>query len=239
MVAPLLVDIGNTRIKWKQAEDTRAADYHLAALPTQLSTWWNREPSALWLAGVNPEAVDQAQAWAERHWTCPLRRVETERERDGLRIAYEQPANLGVDRWLAMLGARDIQTGALCVVDCGSAVTVDRVAADGQHLGGWILPGLPLMAWSLGQKSPVLQRLLQTAQAPSEPRQTWGRDTVGGVTMGALHAIAGAVNHCLTETDVTCLITGGDAERIAPLLARPPRAVPDLVLRGLETLARS
>jgi len=247
-VAVLLVDIGNSRLKWQWGEHAWGAEcYHSVELETQLSLWWGEHqvaPTALWIASVVPTIPPRIAQWAARHWQCPVHHVVTQATYQGLSNGYANPAQLGVDRWLGMIGARQLCEGAFCVVDCGSAVTLDWVDAQSHHHGGWIMPGLQLMEQALAAKSPLLAQNLSAsthrvcdAKPPNRPHL--GRDTVSGVTIGALHAVVGAIDHTLGNARQVCFLTGGDAPLVAQALQRETRVVPNLVLQGLKRVAHS
>lgn len=172
--------------------------------------------------GLEPEFLRSAARWAE------------------LRSAYAEPERMGVDRWLAMVGGRVRESGAFVCVDAGSALTVDWVAADGCHLGGWILPGRELMRRSLfagtdGVKVPPA--------ADGEPVP--GRDTgscVGNGLLAVPVALVQAARRWLADRDpgstdaAPVLLTGGDAPAIAGHLDAPVRHLPELVLDGLAAV---
>lgn len=153
---------------------------------------------------------------------------------DGLRIAYAEPARFGVDRFLALLGARRHAGGALLVCGVGTAVTLDLVEADGRHVGGRIAP------------SPDLMREALTARAPHLPPaggdwRDWATDTPDALASGCLGAAAALIRdaHATARErcgEVSLLVHGGGAEALAPGL---PAAVhrPALVLEGLAVWA--
>ncbi len=249
MMPVLVVDAGNSRLKWKWAGDN---SMHAWAYPQQdltmlVDAHWRElpRPAEVWLSCVVPTVATALAAWIATHWHCPLRQACSAAQAGDLRNGYRVPQQLGVDRWLALVAGRDLQDGAFCVVDCGTAVTCDWVDTHGQHRGGWIMPGLTLMCASLAQRSTLLAAALHHAEPHSAtpiadlPREL-ARDTVSGVTMGTLYAVAAAVDKTLADTQAPCLLTGGDAETVAASLRhRDTRVIPDLVLRGLEKIAQS
>lgn len=148
-------------------------------------------------------------------------------------VGYREPARLGVDRYLAMLGARARYPQGCIVVDCGTAVTVDAIRADGNHLGGAILPGMRLMTTALARGTGQVQVEWSASDA------IFGRDTVECVGIGTLHAVVAGIDALvahmagsLAESPVLVL-TGGDAELVEPLLKARYHSHPDLVLEGL------
>src|SRR4029453_14673479 len=159
----------------------------------------------------------------------------------GIRNAYPQPAKLGVDRWLAMIGAHALERGPVCIVSVGTAMTIDGVAADGRHLGGVIVPGPDLMITSLLKNtSDIAQRAQQGATSDG----LFADNTLGAIQQGADHALAalveravGVMRRTLNEAP-KLLVTGGASDPVEKALGLPYRAGPALVLQGLAVLAR-
>ena len=162
----------------------------------------------------------------------------------GLRNGYRDPDQLGVDRWLAMCAAWQKFPGPLCVVDAGTAVTVDIIASDGLHAGGLIVPGAALMVASLRQETGDLDRAAGRAGQQEvlatlvEERHSLGRDTASGIRLGVTRALAAFIAECLlkpgfTDVEAKLVITGGDGDRLARLIDRPAVHIPELVLHGL------
>ncbi|HRP87924.1 MAG TPA: type III pantothenate kinase [Gammaproteobacteria bacterium] len=162
------------------------------------------------------------------------------REAGGVRCAYAEPARLGADRWAALLGARGLEDGACLVVDAGSALTIDALSPGGQHLGGWILPGLAMMVAALEARTGDLGALRRASQA--SPPADFPADTAPAMEGGALLAACGAVRlarkrlECRCRVPARLLLAGGDAARLVTELDGA-ELQPDLVLRGLARLA--
>jgi type III pantothenate kinase len=244
---PLLIDIGNTRIKW--------ARFAQGTLHSQ-----SAEPHANWSAQTfgetvlhpggrddrvlvsnvsGPRMADIVRAAVAQTWQVEPEFVTSSATAGGVRNAYRQPQQLGVDRWLAIIGAHAIGHAAVCVVSVGTALTIDGVAADGRHLGGVIVPGPDLMLSSLLRNT---SDLAQRAQQGSASDGLFADNTLGAIQQGAEHALAalveravGVMRQSLQEMPMV-LMTGGASARVEKLLGLPYRAVPDLVLRGLAVL---
>jgi type III pantothenate kinase len=158
----------------------------------------------------------------------------------GVRNAYSEPAKLGVDRWLAMIGARAMSPGLLCIASVGTAMTIDAVDARGQHLGGTIVPGPDLMISSL---------LRNTSDIAARAREgevsvgLFANNTLGGITQGSVHTLAALIDRSAAALQrefgqaPELLLTGGASRRVEPLIGTSYRTVPDLVLRGLAVMA--
>lgn len=158
----LLVDIGNTRLKWNWAphndgafkQPTRAVAYKTASMAQLLSQQWGVIPApfpALAVVNVAGKAVAQALTdWCSVQWGQAPRFVDTAAEFQGVRNGYADPAQLGADRWLAVIAAHRQNSGRHnVIISCGSAITVDTVTADGRHKAGPILPGRDMMLTAL------------------------------------------------------------------------------------------
>lgn len=236
----LLIDIGNSRLKWALEHDggllqRGVCDYRQARFLEELSESWHLlNPDLVALASVGPVAVSELVAQRIRRlW--PGIRVLVARSAAwalGVRNAYRQPERLGVDRWLALLAAHRHYPGKVCIVDAGTAITVD-VLADGRHLGGLISPGLTCMRKSLQAETAAL------AFADSQAELTFAADTTAAIASGTLMSALGLieiVRHQLSA-DYRLLLTGGDARMLASKLDDLPSVDPDLVFKGLSALA--
>ena len=246
MMQTLLVDLGNTRVKWaihngevlQPSSVLRHRERELSALLSQ--AWATLPcPGRVVVASVAEQArKDQLANWVQQHWSLSAEFVLSPAQGQGLQNSYQEPARLGCDRWAAMVAAYQVAHSAVCVVDCGSAVTVDVVDAAGQHLGGLILPGVQTMHAALTR---------HTALAPIDfsklPSSLLGASTQQGIVCGITHAISALVQQTVSDLQrtiglhPTCYFTGGDAELIVPLLQIPYVLDADLVLKGLAIIA--
>jgi type III pantothenate kinase len=246
----LLIDIGNTRIKWARLEQGTLQPQ--SALPH--ADW----TAQTFVDRVGPDCVDADRvlvsnvagprmAQVIRAGLAQVGHVEPEfitatAIAAGVRNAYPQPAQLGVDRWLAIIGARALESGAVCVVSVGTALTIDGVDSKGRHLGGVIVPGPDLMMSSLLQNT---SDLAQRAQQGSTSPGLFADNTQGAIRQGTEHAAAALVERAvalmqqqLHETP-KLLLTGGGSARLETSLTLPHRHVPDLVLQGMAALAQA
>jgi len=208
-------------------------------------------PDEIRLANVAGAAAVAALAGrlAER-FGIPPRMASSPAHGAGVRNGYANPGQLGVDRWLALCAAFVRYRASLCVLDVGTASTIDRVTADGRHEGGLILPGITLMAASLRTRTGDLARLADdpagsSADSPvpavTEGRPALGRDTAAAIRLAALQATACLALDCIVPRGGGLLVvTGGAAPPLLPVLKglAAPRGIrlehcPDLVLEGL------
>jgi type III pantothenate kinase len=248
----LLLDVGNSRLKWAWLSAQRLVrsghalhrNHDLAAALREVLLG-APTPDEVRVANVaGPVARALVADVIFESFGIPPVFARSRAMANGLRNGYRDPDQLGVDRWLAMCAAWQKFPGPLCVVDAGTAVTVDIVASDGLHAGGLIVPGAALMVASLRQETGDLDRAAgrgarQEALAiPIEDRHSLGLDTASGIRLGVIRALAAFVADCLASPDMApvqakLVITGGDGALIARLLDRPAVHVPELVLHGL------
>lgn len=159
------------------------------------------------------------------------------REMSGVRNGYEEFERLGLDRWLAMLGGFHLASGACLVLDFGTAVTADFIAADGEHLGGFICSGMPLMRNQLRTHTRNIRYGDLAAEQALESLVP-GRATVEAVERGCLLMLRGFVMTQLELArsywgeDFVVFLTGGDASLVTEAVPQA-RVVPDLVFVGL------
>lgn len=245
----LLLDIGNTRIKWAVLEQHR-----LGAQRAETYTEWDKaelrkrilEPAGplqrVIVANVGGERIAQMvqDAVQEMYGFAP-EFMRTTPAAAGVRNAYMEHQKLGVDRWVSLIAAHAMERRAVCIVNVGTAMTIDGLDAQGQHLGGVIVPGPDLMIASLMRNTSDIEA---HAQGGSRGERLLADNTLGGVYQGAMHALAALIERAvatvsaqLGETPLL-LMSGGAHERLLPLIHVPMRIVPDLVLRGLAVLAQ-
>jgi type III pantothenate kinase len=244
----LLVDIGNTRVKWAACvagalEAQQAAEYTQWTVDDwQRTLFGSRHVDRVIAASVAGErSTHLLVEAARRSGVTDVRFIASTAIAGGVRNAYPDPRLLGVDRWVAVIGAYDLCGGACCVVDVGTAATVDGVDAGGTHLGGYIVPGPHMMVRSLHVGTTHLAAY--TAASGAHAGALLADNTREAIERGCRVALAALVDRAhadlarATGTTPTLVLTGGAAAEIQPWLVTPGRSVPDLVLRGLVRLA--
>jgi type III pantothenate kinase len=248
----LLIDAGNTRIKWALARNGALASHghsaHRGRAPEEALrpiAELDARPSRVVASNVGGEALAEVlREVVEQRFGVALELAIVRREAFGLRIAYEHPSHLGSDRWLAMIGARESFGGPLLVVCAGTALTLDAADATGAHYGGLIVPGIATMKGSLLSGTAGIRDAGDAAASAGGAPDIFATDTGPAVSGGAAHALAALVERAAGElarrsgATPALVITGGDAGRIAPLIAHSVNVEPDLVLRGLVVYAR-
>lgn len=238
----LLIDIGNTRLKWRWLRQGQLVPGGTAPVPeagsetASFSAMWGEHAAAgrVVVSNVAGDAIAQALSdWCLRHWGRTAELVVAAAEQAGVINGYRDPAALGVDRWCGLIGARSLTSGPVAVVSCGTAITVDLLGADGRHQGGVIGPGLATMIQALTGAT----RGIRMGAAPEGFAAPVGRTTVECVQAGVLAAAAGMVERTLSRAafpgEGMILVTGGDADRVAPALDRSARVEADLIFLGL------
>jgi len=247
----LLIDIGNTFLKWGLfrsgstgiARDNRLESGHvlLEEMPSLAAQFAKipvpRQIVISNVAGtrVRSTMIRVLEVWPDApppHWIIPAE------EQCGVVNRYRNPAQLGSDRWAALIGARALlRDKPALVVVCGTATTIDFLAADGEFKGGVILPGVGLMLRSLHQHTAALP------DADGEYVET-PTQTVDAIASGCQHAQAGAIErlyhlHARHQPGLVCLISGGAARALCPRLTVPYELHDNLVLEGLYRISQS
>ncbi len=240
MTAPmLLLDVGNTRLKWGLADAQglreSGAVVHDGEPAAALRALHLPQPAELWVAHVTGAAHETrlSQTLQALFGRPPRYARSAARWRD-LHNAYDEPERLGIDRWLAMIAAWGEQRAAVCIADAATALTVDCIDAKGQHLGGIIAAGL-----HTHQRAVLGHTRFAMRDGAAAYGGGLGGDTETCVRQGALLACLGAIDRAALAVgpDARCLLTGGDAEVLLPHLGRRWQHRPHLVLEGLLRLA--
>ncbi len=237
----LVLDAGNSRVKWgvhdglqwcaagtlEHAEIARLAAEIRNFSPIRYAVISN-------VAGV---AVQSGIEAALGSTGIPFHFIKAVTHACGLSNGYDDPGQLGSDRWAALVAAWQRKQGACVVANAGTALTVDALAASGEFLGGFILPGLATMkAALLGSTAGIGTTLGLLQQFPT--------NTGDAVHSGALHAMAGAVSHMRSAlalhegTPPPIVLAGGDAVELATALPVAGEIVDNLVLEGILLIAK-
>jgi type III pantothenate kinase len=247
----LLVDIGNSRVKWARLEAGGPGAQSAAAYAGWSAEDWRAALFAgapvgrVVASSVAGESADAALDAATRVVTGhPVRFVATTRAAGGVRNGYSDPGLLGVDRWLAAIGAYARVSGSCVVADIGTAATIDVVAADGRHLGGYIVPGPQLMVASLHRSTSDLASHHASSGA-ARANSGFADNTRDAIERGCRLALAALVDRSVADAERATgdrprlVVTGGAASEVLPQLLSAFEHLPDLVLRGLAVLADS
>ncbi len=230
----LLIDIGNTRIKFACQDDRGLR----SLLAIDRANWGHEQAIRVSAAceGLRDVLVSTVSARRdgqlidsfEAFWGIAPTIIDTCRRSTLIHCGYEREYELGVDRWLAMIAAYKYSERSVCVVDAGTAITIDAVSADGQHLGGMILPGLAFMMTYFRDDLGLSVREIS-------PCFTLGSSTQQCIDAGISTAIRAAVHAAMMmfQPPPCVWITGGDGEQVRRILPFESRFEPLLVLQGL------
>jgi type III pantothenate kinase len=237
----LLIDLGNSRIKWLWSSGAEldlesAGRGDPAALEQACSAPGAARPAAVLVSSVaDAERTAQVVDLCAGLWGVRPRLLAARAEQSGVRNGYHDPARLGVDRWLAIVGAVHRYGKPLVVWDLGTATTLDAVDEIGQHLGGWILPGPATMLDSLARQTTLRAAESLDPVGAIEP----GRCTADAIRSGVLAAQLGALHQFVDWASARIgrspqlIVTGGAAQSVTPLLNIEFLEDPWLVFRGM------
>ena len=236
----LAIDAGNTRTKWGMHDGDRwvkqswLATARVAELETELAGV--PLPQTVVVSNVAGETVQRQLAaillaMPEARW------IKSERSQCGVRNSYEDPAQLGCDRWAALIGAHRLHGGPALVVNAGTAVTIDALNGEGVFVGGIIAPGTELMYQALAANTAGLKP--QPGKFSPFPTSTGD-----AIVSGAIYTLCGAIERMarfLEESEQAvprCVLSGGGAALLALHLNLDVKVVDNLVLEGLLVIAR-
>jgi type III pantothenate kinase len=245
----LAIDVGNTRLKWAQYASPQPGAVLLAhgavfleTIDSLAETDWKvlAPPASMLGCIVAGEAVKRRVEEQLELWDLEPRWVVSAREACGVTNGYDHPNRLGVDRWVAMIGAWHrvlAQAGPrpVLVVMVGTAVTVDAIDAQGRFLGGLILPGFGLMLRALEMGTAGLK-------APTGEAVDFPTNTSDALMSGGADALAGAVERMYrklrqrTAQEPALIMSGGAAVKLAPITELPFETVDTLIFEGLLQL---
>ena len=238
----ILVDIGNTNLKYVEVNTSNNHDKFSDTYRISSSKLRNQWLDEQWLsankiivASVSKHSIiDKIQNWCLKH-NIELVIVKSEKQRLGIQSGYSMPEQLGVDRWLALIAARSLKPNKnVMIIDSGTATTVDILISDGQHLGGWILPGITSM-----QKS-ILQDTANVDAEDCVPNLTFGKETAVNVSNACWAATQGLINVAKNECKKLNLvldeiiITGGNSKILSLLTEDKHINEPQLIFYGLK-----
>jgi len=251
----LLIDAGNTRVKWGVPETTMALPAPLSGLHWQRSgavdhvqlaqlvdAWQGLLVTQVLIANVAGPAMQQRlRELLHRVFGMALRIdwFASVPELAGISNGYRDPAQLGVDRLACAIGAHALfPAQSLIVASCGTATTIDAVTADGRFIGGMILPGIALMANALARNTAQLPQV----EPVNDLSSPFADNTVDAIASGCVAAQVGAIERAVTalratQGEVLCVLAGGATGQLVTQLAVACEKVDNLVLLGLYVVA--
>jgi type III pantothenate kinase len=231
----LCIDAGNSRIKWRLTDNGQQLAQG-AQLTSEVVDGKNIDFSAIKSASeiriasvAGEKIVEQLQQQLRQHFSVPIRLARVSATLGELSGAYEDPQTLGIDRWLAIAAAHQQYQEPVMVIDAGSAITIDIVGPGGQHVGGYIAPGLRLMHDALWDNTSDVRVVGSGAE------QLWlpGKNTQQAVNKGCLLAAVSTIESLASQFPVRIVITGGDAKILMQAISLNAESHSNLVLDGM------
>ncbi len=243
----LYFDLGNSNLKWTWESPSGLEQMHRLQ-HRETETWLDtlnhqlrpeKSPTEVWLVSVAAEEKKQGLInWVQTQWSLQPRLMTVFRRTAGVICGYTDTAQLGADRWAAIVAAYRLSPQGVCILDCGTACTLDVVTADGRHLGGYILPGIRMMRRAL---------LGNTAMEMKTSTQTWtkwGQDTAACIELGSRRSIVALLEYALErlQAEGSCdpgvILTGGEAPLLSELIDIDHTVDEKLVLEGLRLYSK-
>ena len=246
----LLIDAGNSRLKWASLDVGQRS-------PQQALAYGNHSPPAgalqhlqtllsqqtvehIILVHVLGSAFTEALTAFCAQVAVRLSLVQSDAGTYGIEVAYPNPAHFGADRFVGLLAARKLLGAqAVIMIDCGTAVTIDALQADGKHLGGLILPGLQLLSDSLIRRT----QAAHMSATPFDDPQVFNDNTLQAMGSGCLFSLVGALEgicarmQAQMSESAQVLLCGGDTELLSKHLRLEHQAYPDALMDGLQYVA--
>ena len=245
----LLMDIGNTRIKWGVLENRSLSG--IESLLTPHSRDFDFKPLFMCLPSdvksivascvLSKETqIKLAESFSD-NFELVVEFIEPKNRFSGLTNGYTNPSKLGADRWAAMIGAHNEFGGNILVVDIGTAITIDYINSEGVHKGGQILPGLKSFFNILDQSTGSINTKINISDAATKDIKKWGKNTEDAIISGAMSAISSTINDAVFSFNMqgsrpSVILTGGDAIYFKDVFDYSLSYRPNLVLEGLARI---
>ncbi len=234
----LLIDTGNTRTKYVYENGNQLSDIYTIDNKQLTEVWFNQacfEVSEIIIANVSQSSFTDTLARWSKKTAITLMSVISEKSAFGVRTAYQQPNQLGVDRWLALIGAKTLYPDKnILIIDSGTATTVDLLSKCGQHQGGWILPGVDTMFTSL-----LNDTVQVSATKAKKATLGFGKNTSDCVNNACWMATVACIKQARIEAEKygaidIILLIGGNSEAINELLEEKLQRSEQLIFSGLQ-----
>jgi type III pantothenate kinase len=242
----LLIDVGNTNIKsavWDGRKLIECVSFSTvgADIEKDFESYWLSHASLISKVLVSNVAAsqvhDRISRFCKTYFDHEPEFVVSRKVCMGMSTRYQRPDTLGVDRWLASLAAWRMSSGSVCVVDAGTALTVDVVVASGEHIGGLIAPGPAML------KASLVSGTAGIAIDKFGAVDDFGTNTVEAISLGCRGAIKGVFSEVQLQLDklgisevASWYLTGGAADVVEELIPTQCVLNPRLVLEGLVAL---
>ncbi len=244
----LLLDIGNSSVKWALQEQeeftsTGAFSYKKNNFEQDIqeNLLFSEKLSGVLVSNVGGnEIFNTLNARVKKQWQQECWQPSVSASFKELKNSYSDTQQMGLDRWLAMIASWEKYQSALCLVGCGTALTIDLINHEGQHLGGYIVPGIELMQTALVNNTEQINAVVK-----NQASLDYAKDTQSAINNGAFLAAVSMIEHVINKFSnesnckPKCIISGGMAETIKPLLTHSFQHEPNLVLVGLSILHKA
>ncbi len=240
----LAIDSGNSFVKWgihdgiQWLVQNKVATNNLSTLEAQ---WDNlsMEPTSIVISHVSNQSVQDILSGLLSVWPISIYWVKARPFQCGVYNGYTDPYQLGCDRWVALIAARQFFLQQSClVINVGTALTVDGLSDSGQFLGGIIFPGPYLMFRSLKENTEQLDAVVGSYQ-------DFPSNTSNAIFSGVIQSALGAIERMSSLFSVqlkcplkNCIISGGGAHLLVPYINFPIRSIENIVLEGLVIVAK-
>ncbi len=218
----VLIDIGNSRTKYAELIDDKLSITSQLDNKDFNTTYFAKHyshASKVVVANVaNSALTSELATWCQSK-KIGFTQVHSEQQKNSLISAYEKPTQLGIDRWLALLAASHLYPKqSVLIIDAGTATTVDLVASNGQHQGGWILAGIKALFNSILSHSTLVH-----AESKTAPSLAFGSNTTDNVNNACWAATLGMINQAISQAQQLSniehiVLTGGNGLALAELL---------------------
>lgn len=249
----IFFDIGNSFIKWATIVDGYYEYYAPIRMETLLAEGLeilelDKTFNEVYFSSVaHANHIDEFKSLIQSSFKVLPIQLTSQKRCCGLESGYKDFSKLGDDRWLAMLGAVELYQQPVIVIDAGTALTIDAIV-NGQHQGGFIVPGLHTMRKSLSLSTADLSEFSMTDLADDQKntsQELLATETTAAILGGTLYMTAAFVNQVIADlnqqlaTQFKVIITGGDASQITSLIDADYEHIPDLVLQGMVFVEES
>lgn len=234
----LLIDVGNTRVKWAVIEDefNEDVDVCIGSLKELSISIQNMDTvnTKVLLSAVNQ--TNDLMLLLDKSDFAEITSVKSQSTQAGISNSYEQPERMGIDRWLAMIASHKlVNNKGIVIVDAGSALTIDVLNQKGFHQGGYIVPGIAMAQSALFSNTEQVKRYdeVVATNRSSGRLNKLGNNTLQCVEYGVINQQVALIEKVMKQyPEYEIMITGGDGELLAEFL---PTAIVDrnLVLKGL------
>ena len=240
----LLLDIGNSRCKFAILEKNKTREHGAIAYSSNNKTskievllQKNKVINKVIICSVlNDEFNQKLIETFSAHQINDYYFLDPVVKTFGVQLCYPDPANLGADRLAALIGANVKHKGNKCIIDCGTAITIDAIDAEGRHQGGVIIPGITAMHAALSSNTDIPQNNRGGSY------NVLSNSTQDAIYTGCISAVVGGIEYAVDKMQEhrnmfdKIIITGGDAEMLIPMIALKVEHEPRLVLNGLSII---